>query len=362
MESVEDPRQALARRLRSLRADLWPETRITQPMVARALGVSVPLISSWESKTKPEPPPVPRLEAYATLFCTPGSLRGDRLRLLGDADLTRDEHRRREELRQELLTLRAEALGELVPEPAGPAENPWRFGDGKPITIVCAQVPAEMLERMPYTNPKDPDYVEMYNFADLDALIELHGHIRALNPDSVIRLYRKPVLTADHYPGHLVLLGGVDWNEQTRKLLEDPALPVKQVADWDNAPQGTYFEVDEGGRKRTHHPVLRPEDGMQVLEQDVGYFYRGPSPYYKDSTITMCNGMYARGTLGVVKALTDRDLRDANSAFLSERFQGHSAYSVLTRVVIIDTEVLSPDWTLQENRLHEWPPAGDAAR
>ena len=45
--------------------------------------------------------------------------------------------------------------------------GPWRFPDGKSITIVCAQLPPEMPERIPYTQPDDPNYVELYTYADL---------------------------------------------------------------------------------------------------------------------------------------------------------------------------------------------------
>jgi transcriptional regulator with XRE-family HTH domain len=78
VESKLDPRQILARRLRELREASWPDMKVTQPQLARAMGgdrsLSVALISSWESRTNPKIPPIPRLEAYATFFATPGRL------------------------------------------------------------------------------------------------------------------------------------------------------------------------------------------------------------------------------------------------------------------------------------------------
>ncbi|MEV0198455.1 hypothetical protein [Nonomuraea sp. NPDC050691] len=276
------------------------------------------------------------------------------------SELTEDELRHRSALLRELLDLRSAALTRGSPPSVRPYRNLWAFDDGRPITIVSAQVPADMLRRMPYSDPKDPDYVELYNYADLDALVELYGHIRACNPDTETRLRRTSTLTSDDYRGHLILLGGIDWNEETRKLLSDPSLPVEQVAHWETAPQGTYFEIDEGGRKVRHHPQLSTEeDGTQVLQQDIGHFYRGPNPYFRRSTITLCNGMYARGTLGVVRALTDPEVRDDNTAYVNDRFGSSATYSILSRVVIIDGKILSPDWQMPENRLHEWTPLDD---
>ena len=62
--------------------------------------------------------------------------------------------------------------------------GPYRFRAGDRITIVCGQVPEDMLRQMPYTDPLDPDFIESYRYSDLDALIELFGHLRAANPAS----------------------------------------------------------------------------------------------------------------------------------------------------------------------------------
>ena len=48
---------------------------------------------------------------------------------------------------------------------------------------------------------------------DLDALIELHGHIRAENsPDFGVFHKLASEVRADDLSGHVVLLGGIGWN------------------------------------------------------------------------------------------------------------------------------------------------------
>ena len=71
----------LAQRLRDLRTQ-WPGIVVTQRQLADALGVSVPLISSWESTASPALPSEGWLQAYARFFATHRSVEGEKPRLL----------------------------------------------------------------------------------------------------------------------------------------------------------------------------------------------------------------------------------------------------------------------------------------
>lgn len=288
MPAAERDGSALARRLRELREQHWDGVRITQRELAEALGgdgpLSVPLISSWESRSNPKIPPLSRLEAYATFFATRRSIEGSSMRLLDVAELTAEERRTRDELLRELRALRAAAMARLGgrADDAALAEDlgggPWRFADGKTITLVCAQLPPNLLERMPYANPDDPDYIELYTYADLDALFELHGHIRAMNPRSLVQLRVAQRLVPDDYTSHLVLLGGVDWNLATRNALARLDLPVRQETRPDDH-QVTGFEVNVDGEVRSYRPTLERIDGHEErLVEDVAHFFRAPTP------------------------------------------------------------------------------------
>ena len=184
----QDPRQLLAQRLRALREDHWPGRKITQPQLAQALGgLSVPLISSWESQANPRIPPVARLEAYAALFTTTRSFEDGELRLLSPQDMSDEERRAMNELKQELTHLRNNALrAATVATETGQAREieeslsvgPWRFEDGNSITIVCAPWPQHMLTRIPYTDVADPDYIELLTYTELDALFDTRHHLK----------------------------------------------------------------------------------------------------------------------------------------------------------------------------------------
>ena len=265
--------------------------------------------------------------------------------------------RRREE---ELLELRSPSGTETPRIPlAGPKDTigggPWYFRDERPVTIVCARLPKPMRDRMPYTNPSDPDYVRAYTYTDVDALIELFGHIRATNPSIEARFKLADTLEEDDYSNHLVLLGGVDWNPVTKDIIRRLRLPVRQVPRPDEDPYGGHFEV-EGRDRKPFAPLLSQDTTPPTLLEDVALFYRGPNPYNSRRTITLCNGMFGRGTYGAVRALTHTKFRDRNAGYLRDRFGTTECFGILHRVVIgVTGNVLTPDWTSQENRLFEWP-------
>lgn len=364
VQPADDPARALARRLRALREREWPGVTITQRQLAQALSddkpVSIPLISSWERVDRPTIPPADRLVAYATFFATRRSVDQVPFRLLDAEELTDPERARRDELRRELLAARDRA-GQHGGAPAGraiaPLGGPWQFADEMPVTMVCAELPAEQRRHLP--KPGDPEggYAELYALADLDALFELHGHIRAANPSSLVVVRTSSALRPDDYTTHLVVLGGVDWNLATRNLLRRlPDVPVEQSSGGPGGPGGSHFTVTGGaGERRRLHAELAA-DGSLVA--DVGHFFRAPNPYDHQRTVTICNGISSRGVLGAVRALTDARFRDRNTAYLQDRFGGAEAFSVLMRVPIVDDAVVTPDWTQADTRLHEWPGGG----
>jgi transcriptional regulator with XRE-family HTH domain len=348
----------LALRLRKLRVDGLGGVRITQSELADALGVSAPSVSSWENRKNPVVPPGDRLEAYARFFATEKSIAKRPFRLVSESQLTADERHRHDELVQELTHLREQAEGQEPGRTAPAGEpfggNPWVFPPDQIITIVCSALPPSYLKAMPYSDPKAPDYVDLYRYADLDALLELFGHIRAANPLSHVQVRTPGEVQADDYTSNLVLLGGVDWNSITRELLHHLDLPVRQLARASEEEPGG-FEVDENGEKRLISPKVRTIGGRETLLEDIAHFYRATSPLNEKRTITICNGMYQRGTLGAVRALTDERFRDRNSAYLRDRFVPDAPFSVLSRVKVFLGKVVTPDWTNPEDLLHEWP-------
>ena len=319
------------------------------------------------ARCDPQTPPASRIRDIARFFASPRSFDGQIGHLLSSDELTAQEQATEETLLAELTRLRTEALDargttrrpRATPDVTHETTQPfsaglYRFKAGERITIVCGQLPDDMLRKIPYTDPLDPYYIELYRYSDPDALIELFAHLRAFNPASPVQFRAADQLSADDYTGHLVSLGGVDWNAATSSVLERLQLPVLQVNEWDKEG-GAYFEVKEAdGRKVAHHPRLEESGGRQILREDVALFARAVSPFNRKRFVTICNGMYGRGVYGAVRALTDERFRDRNMEYIQARFASSEAFCILTRVTVANTVTLTPDWTLPETRLFEW--------
>lgn len=351
MQAVPPPLLALSQRLRHLRQDHWPDVRLTQDALAKALGgkerLAPATVSSWESPTAPKLPPRDRMIAYARFFATRRSVEGEP-QLLPLDSLTDQETSVYLQLEAELLALREAArkpsAGEIVT-----ARRSWHFSDSGPATLVCAQLPAA--ETGPMASPTDPNYTELLLYADLDALVELHGHIRAENPSMGVFYRRAPSVQPDDLSGHVVLLGGIAWNEVTKRVSAMTPLPVRQVRD-PSLPSGDIFVADEN-EDEPFLPVWGDADHTSLVE-DVGFLARVPNPLNSNRTLTICNGIHSRGVLGAVRSLTDARLRDSNERYISSRFGNAESFVILMRVPVIEGQAMTPDFNIADRVLYQW--------
>lgn len=344
------PKQ-LARRLRELREHQWPE-RLTQAALADVFGdVAAATVSSWENIATPKLPPTERLKAYAQFFATHRSIEGDTPVLLPVDTFSEEEQAARKALEDELLALRGETRKPVLQADVT-AQRSWHFPDTGPLTIVCAQLPAKQVGA--FADPIDPNYTELQSFADLDALVELFGHARAENPHMQVSFRAAPKVAADDLSGHLVLLGGIAWNEVTLRLSEMmPVLPVRQIQD-PAVETGEIFTVDDGERRFL--PKWREDEHKhKVLTEDVGLLVRAPNPLNTSRALVICNGIHSRGVLGAVRSLTDARLRESNERYIAENFADFDSFAILMRVPVIEARALTPDFYAAGSVLYQWP-------
>jgi hypothetical protein len=346
------PALQLASQLKHLRQQA---PRLTQKKLADAFSaeesLSAATVSSWESLNLPKLPPAYRLDAYARFFATSRSTQGTP-KLLPLGELNQGETKAYERLKAELTRLRAAASGE------SPTEEPifnrfWLFQDvqyGGPITFVCAVLPELMIG--PLGDSSNPNYTELQTYADADALIELFGHIRAENPLATVHFKTSLDVAPDELTGHVILLGGVVWNEITGQLSEMANLPIRQVKK-PPLDSGEIFMADVGGEERTFWPKWTNES-KKVLMEDVGLLARVPNPLNASRTLTICNGIHSRGVYGAVRALTDAQMRGGNERYISTNFGDAQSFAILMSVKVIKNTAMTPDFNSPDVVLCKW--------
>jgi hypothetical protein len=229
----------------------------------------------------------------------------------------------------------------------------WHFADSEPVTLICAQLPDDIT--CPLGKPADPNYTELLSYADLDALFELYGHIRAENPDLDVSFKSSSRLGIDDLSSHVVLIGGIAWNEMTGRISEMSPLPIRQIED-PAIKTGEIFVAPIDGKEQRFLPKWS-EDHSELVE-DVGLIVRTPNPLNSDRSLTICNGIHSRGVVGAVRSLTDVRLRESNERYIRENFDDPSTFAILMRVPVIAKRARTPVLRAAGCVLYRWPDAG----
>jgi hypothetical protein len=351
---------SLARRLCDLRQSRFPGTKLTLSDLAQALSedeqVAVATLSAWENVRAPVLPPRERLAAIARFFATDRSLEGGRAHLVPLAQLSDAEHEVRKELERELLRLRDNDASEVTR-----SGQFWCFEDRAPITVICSELSgSDEVKLGPFSDADNPNYTRLYSFADLDALIELYGHLNSSNPDALINFLMASQVTSKDLIGHIVLLGGIAWNDVTRRLNTSAELPVRQVRNA-GIHSGEVFELEIGpDRGQQFLPRWRDDnpgtpDNPGIILEDVGMLARLPNPFNVLRTLTYCNGIHSRGVLGAVRCLTDPAVRNDNEIYLEETFLAVDRFVILMRVPVLGSQTISPSLKNPGAVLFHWP-------
>lgn len=346
-----------ARRLAGRLRDLREQEHLTLRQLAKVLGGADPLsiatVSLWEKPGTRRLPPPQRLAAYARLFCTDRSFNPAGLRLLRDEDLTEQERQKETELYEELLALRDRELRDHA-RPAGKAlsasvqrSSIRHFPGGEAVSVASSGAPSPQ----PNADLWHPNFSQYARHADLDALIEAFGQIKADNPARMIRLLPPGELTRDFALNHLVIIGGAaisdtaPWFDQGIPLPDIP-LPVTRLIGTTHA-----FICDLAGKSREFAAKM---DDQGSLIEDVGLIARGPHPDIPQRTVTILSGITSRGVHGAALSLIDSRVRDANEHYLHDRFGEDEAFCILMRVLVQQNTALPPNLSNEDIRLYEW--------
>jgi transcriptional regulator with XRE-family HTH domain len=346
------PARRLAARLRELReCEFRP---LTQKQLARALGgsetLSVPTISQWEKAGSDRLPPPPRLATYARLFCTSRSFAADEPHLLGHDELTEQEREREAELYDELLVLREMAQStEVAAPPVQPSieyrDSLWHLPDQAAISIVGS----DALDPPPYANPSHLNYSRYARYADLDAIFEVYGQIKADNPEaSMIRLLPTHELVRDFALNHLVVVGAAAVYDVAPYFAQDIPLPRAEII---SGTDTQFFKCDVEEEER-EFTSSRDVDG--ALTEDIGLIARGRHPHVPERTVTMLSGITSRGVHVAALGFINRHVKARNERYLKEKFGNSDEFCVVVRVPVRENVAIPPNLWRDDVRLYEW--------
>jgi hypothetical protein len=271
-------------------------------------------------------------------------------------ELDEDERARFQYLEEELLGLHAAILEESALPTTEVRRAVLAFDDPGPVVIIGPRAPDEVLGAL--GNEDDVNHNRLHRYADLDALIEIFGHLRALNPEMhVLHRLSSDVQQAE-LQNHLVVLGGVGWNRTVKRVLAHlDALPVEQIED-PLVTTGEVFRLKKTAdqdEQRTFYPVTEEVDGREEVVEDLALVARLPNPFNYSRTLTICNGIHSKGVLGAVLTITDETVRPANEQYLASRFPS-GAFAMLVKVPVVSGKVLAPDLQNPSSRVFEWSP------
>ena len=358
------PARRLAERLRDLREREYrhltqKQSPLTQKQLGKVLGgpeaLSIATVSLWEKPGSNRLPPPQRLATYARLFCSSRSFEAGPPRLLRDDELTEQEQEREADLYAELLALRerAQSTGPAAPaardQQAAPERRSsiWSIPDGQAISIVCSDAPEA--DRPSYADPSHLNYSRYAKYADLDALVEVYGQVKADNPAaSMVRLLSPPELLRDFALNHLIVVGGAAVYDVAPYFAQDIPLPQAEPIPGTDTH---VFKCRVGDEERVFTSTRDDED---VLVEDIGLIARGEHPHAPGHTVTMLSGITSRGVHGTALGFVNRHVRDENEEYLRDTFGTANAFCIVMRVPVIQNAALPPNLSREDVRLYEW--------
>lgn len=137
-----------------------------------------------------------------------------------------------------------------------------------------------------------------------------------------------------------MIIGGIGWNDVTRRMVDLRQLPVQQVED-PRVKSGEIFVRATDDRLETYSLRCLPE--TEELIEDVGMIVRMTNPLNSNHTFTICSGIHSRGVLGALRTLTGTRFCDSNERYIAQHSPGNQ-YGIIMRVQVIAGQTLTPDF------------------
>ena len=162
---------------------------------------------------------------------------------------------------------------------------------------------------------------------------------------------------------HLVVVGGIAWNDATRRTERDAA-PAGQASRGSyDLLSGEIFVTDPpppGARYEPHWLNEDPGKPGKARCAARGCRHAGPGAQSLQRTAhpdLLQRHPQPRGPRRAVRCLTDPAVRDDNERYLREMFPRSDSFAVLMRVPVPGGHTISPSLSSAGSVLFEWPAA-----
>jgi hypothetical protein len=334
----------LTRALRELCGSTWSDQELTQAQLVGAFSsesrVAAATRTSWESATNPKTPPVTRISTYAYFFCTERSLEGEP-RLIAEDQLTDVELDRSRDLESNLMAL-------SYPENRK-VRRSFQFDVG-PVIVICPTAPPDV--QGPLAEEQDPNFTKMRQHGDLDALIELCGHLRADNPSLDVFHGTTTGVMADDF-SNVILLGGIGWNTSAARFQRATCqVPIEQASVDDCRVETS---------SRLSHPTVR---FPSIRKMKIWARARSSSQMWTTSRGSAIPFSTAERSPSATVFTAAVCLAPCAASRMpkSEKQTRSGEFAILLRVPVVQNQTLSPDLQDPSARLYEWSPNQDGVQ
>lgn len=205
-------------------------------------------------------------------------------------------------------------------------ERVWFPSDTKLINLVCAREP----EPSRFSDRREPNYLQMDQYEDRDALFELSTFFARRYPEAKVIRHLCDAISPDVLTENLVVLGGPGCTTG-----EGNAIGRELMAKLDSWVSYPAEEEDEDGLRwgeRGFFETIRDEEGCVV--RDWGSVLVAQNPYDETSRVVLLHGTYTAGTLAAAIAFIDspeavRNHVQLASLNLTDRFTGAANFEAL---------------------------------
>lgn len=187
----------------------------------------------------------------------------------------------------------------------------WNLPD-KPdsVLIVCPQLPRRYQPR--YSGPHSPPFINLERAGDLDAFAEILTLLPAIAPGCKVKYLTWRKARREELRGHLIVVGGPDYNGILREFTKLIDLPYKF-----GTRSGRRCIVEQKGSC-----IFPLERSTSTVTRDYGLFCRVRNPLNPEATAVLVGGIETYGVLGAVLAFGQTTMGEKNARRVLDNTRG----------------------------------------